>query len=228
MMRVRLLSMLAVFVGLSAFAAEPVPLPVSYAGVVPCADCAGIAQTLTLRPDGLYRLRRTYLGKLGDPVSEAGRWRQLDARLELRHALGVNHLALDEHMNLHLLDQAGRPIRSTLNDTLRRVAQLDPVDEVLGWQGEVRYLADAASVTDCLTGLRWPLAMRADYRALERRYLELRRAPGAPLLMRFQGRLNVEPAMDGAVREQMVVERFDAAEPERRCPMPDGTTGADR
>lgn len=50
----------------SGFAAAQVPasapglaLPASFVGILPCADCAGIAQTLSLREDGLYRMRRT-------------------------------------------------------------------------------------------------------------------------------------------------------------------------
>jgi copper homeostasis protein (lipoprotein) len=60
-------------------------LPASFVGILPCADCAGIAQTLSLREDGLYRMRRTYLGKPGNPFAETGRW-QVDAsgRLLLR------------------------------------------------------------------------------------------------------------------------------------------------
>ncbi|WP_197028755.1 copper resistance protein NlpE [Methylibium sp. T29-B] len=50
-------------------------MPATFAGVLPCADCAGVAQTLTLRADGLYRLRRTYLGKPEGPFSELGHWK---------------------------------------------------------------------------------------------------------------------------------------------------------
>ena len=49
-------------------------LPATFAGLMPCADCAGIAQTLTLRADGLYRLRRIYLDKPDGPFAELGRW----------------------------------------------------------------------------------------------------------------------------------------------------------
>ena len=49
-------------------------LPATFAGVLPCADCAGVAHTLTLQSDGSYRLRRTYLGKAEAPVARSGRW----------------------------------------------------------------------------------------------------------------------------------------------------------
>ena len=55
-------------------------LPATYTGVLPCADCAGIVHTLTLRPDGLYFLRQTYLGKPGSAFSQAGGWQLNDSK----------------------------------------------------------------------------------------------------------------------------------------------------
>jgi hypothetical protein len=39
-----------------------------YAGVIPCADCSGIRETLTLK-DGKYNMKLEYLGK-GDTTAE--------------------------------------------------------------------------------------------------------------------------------------------------------------
>ncbi|MER2624090.1 MAG: copper resistance protein NlpE N-terminal domain-containing protein [Accumulibacter sp.] len=50
-----------------------VELPATFFEVVPYADCRGVAQTLTLRTDGLYRLRRTYLSKSEGSFTELGR-----------------------------------------------------------------------------------------------------------------------------------------------------------
>jgi heat shock protein HslJ/uncharacterized lipoprotein NlpE involved in copper resistance len=198
-------------------------LPASFVGIVPCADCAGIAQTLTLREDGLYRLRRTYLGRPGNPVSEVGHWRiDVDGRLLLRRGPELSLFVIDNAATLRQLDRAGQPIRSALNYSLRRTARVDAVDESLRWRGEMIYMADAANITDCASGVRWPVAMTADYLALERAYSQARAAPGEPLLVAFDGRLAVMPAMEGPPREHMVVESFAAAEPGRRCHPPEG------
>jgi uncharacterized lipoprotein NlpE involved in copper resistance len=130
-------------------------LPATFAGVLPCADCAGVAHTLTLRADGMYRLRRT--------------------------------------------------------------AQLDAITEPLRWRGEFAYMADAATFTDCASGLRWPVAMAGDYLAVERRYTQSRSAPGAPLVVTFEGRLEVLPAMEGPPREHVVIDRFGGAEAAAKC-----------
>ena len=194
-------------------------LPATFAGVMPCADCAGIAETLTLRADGLYRLRRTYLDKPDGPFAELGRW-MADAsgtRLTLRSGSEILLFEVKDHATLRLLDRLGQPITSNANLDLRRTVQVEPISELLRWRGEFRYLADAATFTDCASGLRWQVAMTADYLAMERNYQQSRSAPGAPLLVSFEGRLEVRPAMEGPPREQMVVDRFGSSQPGAAC-----------
>ena len=199
-------------------------LPASFVGILPCADCAGIAQTLSLREDGLYRMRRTYLGKPGNPFSEIGRW-QVDAsgRLLLRSGSDQTLFEIVGADTLRQLDRASQPIRTALNYSLRRTAAFDAIDESLRWRGEMIYMADAANFTDCASGLRWPIAMTEGYLALERAYTQGRTAPGAPLPVAFDGRLQTMPGTEGPPREHMVVEAFIATEPGRRCPPPEVT-----
>ena len=199
-------------------------LPASFVGILPCADCAGIAQTLSLRDDGLYRLRRTYLGKPGNPFAEIGRWR-IDAggRLLLSSGAEQSLFEIAGADTLRQLDRASQPIRSALNYSLRRTAAFDAIDESLRWRGEMIYMADAANFTDCASGLRWPIAMTEGYLALERAYTQGRTAPGAPLPVAFDGRLQTMPGTEGPPREHMVVEAFIATEPGRRCPPPEVT-----
>ena len=194
-------------------------LPATFAGVMPCADCAGVAQTLTLRADGLYRLRRIYLDKPDGPFAELGRWTadERGKRLTLRSGSESLLFEVKDNATLRLLDRLGQPITSNANLDLRRTAQVDPISEPLRWLGEFRYLADAATFTDCASGLRWPVAMTADYQTLERNYLQSRSAPGAPLLVSFDGRIEVRPAMEGPPREQMVVDRFGSSQPGAAC-----------
>jgi hypothetical protein len=42
-----------------------------------------------------------------------------------------------------------------------------------------------------------PVAQASDCLAAERLYLQLRSAPGAPLVIGFAGRLDLRPAMEG-------------------------------
>lgn len=85
------------------------------------------------------------------------------------------------------------------------------------WRGDFIYFADAAQFTDCASGKRWPVAMVGDMVALQRSYLKWQKAPATPLLVNFDGRLEVREAMEGPPREQIVVERFGSVEPGSDC-----------
>ncbi len=218
----------AALLAFSAAAQQPAPrassAPVTFVGVMPCADCTGIAHTLTLRADGSYRLRSTYLGKPGGPFHETGRWQHSatsdaddGARLTLRSGAHTRRFARKDAATLRLLDRDGRHIASGANLDLRRTAQVDPVDEAQRWRGELVYFADSATFTECASGMRWTVAMRADYLALERDYVQQRSAPGAPLLVEFDGRLAVLEAMEGPAREQIQVDAYRTSAPGASC-----------
>lgn len=86
-------------------------------------------------------------------------------------------------------------------------------------RGLYRYMADAASFTDCATGRRLPVAQEGDNLALERAYLAARAAPGAPLLVTVQGRVLDRPRQEGTgVEPALVVDRFIAVAPSAQCP----------
>lgn len=74
--------------------------PGTYYGVLPCADCAGIATTVTLEPDGTFRSRLLYLGKDGASFEDHGRlaWNAAGSTVTLegsdaaRYFVGESHL----------------------------------------------------------------------------------------------------------------------------------------
>lgn len=53
---------------------DPSSMAGSYEGRLPCADCEGIDQVLTLNTDGSYESQMTYLGKSTKPFVENGKW----------------------------------------------------------------------------------------------------------------------------------------------------------
>ena len=75
-------------------------------------------------------------------------------------------------------------------------------------------MADAARFRNCRSELGWPVAMSADYQALERAYTARRAAPGSDLLVTLQGRIEERPKMEGPGTEPtLVVEKFVRAMP---------------
>ncbi len=177
------------------------PLPGSFTGTLPCADCPGIDWQLDLLADGSYQLRRTYQDRPpGNALEAIGRWaRGSDRRSLVLVGSQDEPIALEirDHDTLRLMDRNGRPIRSTLPYDLTRAA-IPPLEPELTMSGMYRYLADAGRFTECLTGRSLPVATLADNAALERAYLEARVEPGAPLLATVRGRIARLPPMEGA------------------------------
>ena len=92
-------------------------------------------------------------------------------------------------------------------------------DGVRGLHGMFRYMADAASFQECLTGRSYPVAMEGDYLALEHAYLALPdRTPGAPVMASFDGELTRRPPMEGTgTVPTVVVRRFVGLWPSQTC-----------
>lgn len=85
-----------------------------------------------MRADRLYRLRRTYIGKLGEPVAEVGPWTTTEngSQIVLGRGEGGQRFALVDAQTLRQLDRHGQPILSRANLDLRRLAKVDPVIEI--------------------------------------------------------------------------------------------------
>lgn len=95
-------------------------------------------------------------------------------------------------------------------------ANTTPEGNLLG--GELRYMADAALLTECKTGTRYPVAMEADWIAMERAYLDQAGKPGGPLYVTFEGSIAARPKMEGDGTEAtVIVQRYINAWPGMRC-----------
>ena len=183
--------------------------PATYSGVLPCADCPGIDHSLTLRSGGLYLLRRTYQDKPAGNHTETGRWQAENGLLILSNGLATQLFDIVDATTLRQLDSTAQAIKTKANLDLRRTEQLDPISDTLDWRGEFVYMADAATFTDCASGIRWPVATGEDYLAAERNYSKSRKKPGAnPSWLILRANWRVHPAMEGAPVEQMVITKF--------------------
>jgi heat shock protein HslJ len=80
------------------------------------------------------------------------------------------------------------------------------------------YFADAALVTVCRDGQRYPVAMEADYLKMERAYSARAKPPGSPVHVTFEGTIVERPKVDGdGTAPTMVVKRFIHAWPGETC-----------
>jgi len=204
-----------------------VPLPATYTGTVPCADCEGIAYHLDLWPSGAYHLRRQWLGL--DATAAAGELRRNavglwtltpeTGRITLHGSgtppVGVEMVAPD---TLRLLDQSGAPIESDLPYELTSDGTLQETDiEHLLMGGMMTLGDDGAQFTDCVSGRTYPVAVEEDYPTLEAAYQADREAEGAPLYVEVTGSLLLRPATDGTDRRNFVPERLLRTRPGITC-----------
>lgn len=103
-------------------------LPAHYAGTLPCADCPGIDDSLSLTADHHYILQAHYQGTApSHDFVEAGRWRVDPATSTLTLTPSDsddganNQWRIDNPDRLTALDADGRTIEANLNFSLERV-----------------------------------------------------------------------------------------------------------
>lgn len=201
-------------------AAHGLRLPATFTGELPCADCAMVRYHLDLWPDEGYQMRRVWVGRDLER-DEVGRWR-LDPSGKGLILYGAGEMPLRFEIlgpdRLRLLDTTGGPIASKLSFELTSDGQLHVADLTLTLGGEMTYMADAASFTECMTARRYPIAMEGDFVKLERAYVAAVAAPGAKLYVTFDGSIVDRPKMEGeGVERTVVVNRFINAWPGEQC-----------
>ncbi|EML1935460.1 MULTISPECIES: envelope stress response activation lipoprotein NlpE [Providencia] len=161
----------------------------AYTGTLPCADCSGIEATLLVNQDGTYVEQLVYLGTRdgNQTFYETGSWAKEGDKLRMTNANGERSYFLPsaDDKSMVLLDQEGNKIQSQLNYTLNQVTASKKV-------GEYRYLADAATFTECKTG-RTYTASGLD---LEKGYSATGVTGGTPVYAEIEGYYTVRPSME--------------------------------
>lgn len=116
---------------------EPLPTPLpsaslpntltgSYKGLLPCADCTGIEETLTLagNPDsGTYIMEDVYQGKSINPFRSNGTWTKVDTsiiKLIDSETSNPSYYKIGDSDNLIMLNSDMQTIDSPFNQTLTK------------------------------------------------------------------------------------------------------------
>ena len=195
----------------------------TFAGTLPCADCAGQQTVLTLFADQSFRMHTRYLGARDGSTPEVrdlGRWGAVDAAtIELRGGREAPmRFSRQASGALRLLDTRGLPIASTLNYELARQPDIDPLPGPMRLRGMYSSTADAPSLTECLTGKRWPVLLEGEHLALEQAYLAQRSHPGQAVLAVLTARFVARAPEPGLrPREMLRVEAFERLLPGQTC-----------
>lgn len=190
--------------------------PASFEGTLPCADCAGIQTQVNLWDDGVFHIEETYLGtEDGDVVfMSLGRWHVDPAANNKIYLHGSKEApaiyTILEDGKLELMDRHGQKIESTLSYTLTPMV-FTPIEINTKMTGEFRYMADAASFKECLTQRSYPVAMKADYPALEKAYSETNKSqPGDPVVVSIDAQVMPHQSMEASQGDidTVIVNRF--------------------
>lgn len=205
--------------------ATPMPpsLPGVYSGDFPCSNCAAIAATLWLRPDGAFFLRQRFVDSPTDgpaPPPDAtatfglGRWQwdETTAHVVLRGAGPERRLTLPSADRLRLV------VASRLEHLLAREPVAPPFADRLMIDGESAVSDGGATFTECLTGLTFPVADAGAYRELRRQHRRVN-PRGKIALTTVEARLE-QVATDTTSSERLVIERFVTMKPGMGCRSP--------
>lgn len=110
---------------------------------------------------------------------------------------------------------------ASLLATLAMMACAQPPEVPPGIEltGMYRYMADAAVFEDCATGVQYPVLIEAEHIEVERAYLALGEAPGAPVLLTARFEVVERPPEPGmAPRQHLRVVEFGTLRPGEVCP----------
>ena len=196
-------------------------LPATFTGTVTMLDDEVREVRLDLRADERFLWRETPVAKDGSTGAseyDRGRWylayggRQL---VLIGKSEGPRKFEPEGPDRLRALEGAGI---AGVGEYVARIEEAVPFADPYSMKGMFSYMADAASFTDCLMEVRFPVAMANDYLALERAYLGADHEPGEAVLVTIEGHLAERPRMEGAgTEENVVVDRFVAISPGESC-----------
>lgn len=193
----------------------------SWRGEVSCPGCNERWLTLTLFPDGLFRIRERFAGsETGDEdFHDLGRWSLQDATHLVLRGRGVNprHFLLLKDGSLRMLDAGGSELHGIRDYVLARQPNADlltgPV-RLLGF-----YVPEGDGLfTECMTSQLLPLSRDPGVPELAAAYADLARREHlqGPVLAELSGRY-VVPQPARLAGSALVVTRFDRFWPGESC-----------
>lgn len=174
----------------------------SWRGTLPCADCEGIDTSLFLAKDGTWVMNQHYQGgKQPLVVGSWGTWARTADKLILTDNSGEKIYFRARGNELEMLDREGLPIKSSLNYRLQPINEALP-STPLAMHGMYRYMADAASFTDCVTHRTFPVKNNPQ---LERGYANAGGLGLEGVYMTIQAHFGLEANMDTGAPQKTVI-----------------------
>ncbi|WP_445426688.1 META domain-containing protein [Alishewanella sp. HL-SH06] len=186
----------------------------TFEGVLPCADCSGIAYHINLYRDGRFEARQEYLGR-GQVQLISGSWLLEKRTLHLinqQSTLPVFHFRSNQH--LVMTDLAGKPILSSEAYQLSRYASLKKLDQRQPLLGMYQLKNNVATFITCQNGDTLPVANTQNHLPMMRLYQQDTRLNNKPVIATLVGRKSA----DQHGIDTLYIDKFEQFWPNATCP----------
>ncbi|GAB3300978.1 copper resistance protein NlpE N-terminal domain-containing protein [Hymenobacter tenuis] len=198
--------------------AATLPLAAVYADTMPCNDCQGIVTRLVLKPDSLYELQETYLGRNEPANFRRGPWRVRGqvVTLEPSGNASVRRYTVEADQSLRLLDANGDPMPADqLDYTLDRAGDGNLNEAGTRREFTGRYTADGAVFIECGSDKRYTIAQAGASPDLIKQYGTSRKKAGEPVFVRVSATLR---NATNSSAETLEVDKILEMKPDPICP----------
>ena len=190
----------------------------TFNGFIPCENCLRIDISLTIRPDTMYQLRKTYRREAGPSKVEAqvGKWVYLpkDRLLVLGKQKGLlKTYFIENEKTLKFIEWEGTDKTSQIQYQLVRSDQVDPFDDIVKISGNFSIVDGVGIIRECASGQSFAVRDTKDYPSLLQNYMNTPHYKGQPLLTNIWA--TFAPAQGG--QSEIVVEQFRKITAEEDC-----------
>mgnify|MGYP000110692995 CR=1 FL=1 len=198
--------------------------PQTWQGEVSCPGCSERWLTVTLFPDGLFRLREAYVAAKGaneERFYDTGRWSAMlgDSQRVILKGASERQMRLLPRGDLALLDAAGRDIVSIREYQLKRLPKPDLIADPMRLLALYAASDNGAVLTECLTAQVVSIAdspAAAEMRQVVATIAAERRARG-PVLAALTARWSDASGKSESAGRRLVIEKFDRFWPDENC-----------
>lgn len=190
----------------------------TFTGFIPCDDCVRVDVSLTIHPDTMYQLRKTYRQKEGPAKIEAqvGKWVYLpkDRLLILGKQKGLLKTYFIENDNtLKFVEWEGTDNASQIQYQLIRSDKVDPFEDIVKISGKFSVVNGVGNITECTTEQSFAVRNGKDYSTLLQNYMNTPHDRGQPLLTNILAKF----VHGQGGQSELIIEHFGKISPEIDC-----------
>lgn len=197
-------------------------LPATFSGQLSCTDCLEVDTVLTLRPDGLYQLRKNHQTKQGIRNSESrmnGWWYLPEEKVVILSSDDgpIHSLKVKSSEHIELLGPDYVHPEFFLKGELKQSTTLERFDDRVDARGMFSLANGEAVIEECSTGKAFPVSTYGIYSEAVSRYAAIPHSYGTPVLLEFEGILGRVDYTDAPSEEAFTITDVKEFYPDSDC-----------